>query len=642
MNATSWQKKVVPPEKVLEEIHPGMTIFVGTGLAEPRTLVKTLLSSNMPNLRDLELVQIMSFGDPVSIEERYPKKYRLKTFHSGWVASEAVSSGRVDLIPCNFSRIPRLIRSGMIRIDVAFVQITPPDESGYSSLGVAVDAARQAMEKATLVVGEISPHIPRTLGDTHVHIDEFNYLVETTEPAFLLDRWPVDPIINKVALNVASMIEDGSCISFSTGHLFECLGRHLQSKRHLGLHSPFITDPAMDLIKSGAITNRLKTSFRGTSLVSYALGTAELMRWLDRNPLVEFQGIDVVGSPAHIGMNDRYMAIMPVRKVDLTGRVAMHVGRSNVAFAMGEVQEILAGVQLSRGGRIICAVTSRNLAQQANIRFSIDEFPSQITLRESMDMVATEYGVAELTGRSVRERAMALIDIAHPDDRAELIRQAKEGNLIYPDQIYLSEAGRFYPEDVATEHTFKNNLTVRFRAIKPSDEDEMRRLFYRFSDEAVYYRYFSPIKTMPHTEMQPYVNVDYNRIMSIVGVIGPVGAGHIIAEARYVREPGKKFADTAFIVDEAYSSHGIATFLYELLMDIARKHGIQGFTADVLATNKGMLKVYEKAPFPVKSVLSEGVYSLTIPFAEQTWPATQGPLPASQAAPGKAAGWDVE
>ena len=642
MIATPWQKKVVPPEKVLEQIHPGITIFLGTGLAEPRTLVKALLSSNLPNLRDLELIQLMSFGDPVSIEERYPKKYRLKTFNSGWVASDAVSSGRVDLIPCNFSRIPRLIRSGLIRIDVAFVQITPPDESGYSSFGVAVDAARQAMEKASLVVGEISPHIPRTLGDTYVHINEFNYLVETTEPAFILPRWPVDPIIDKVAKNVASMIEDGSCISFSTGHLFECLGRHLLTKRHLGLHSPFITDPAMDLIKGGAITNRLKTSFRGTSLVSYALGTAELMHWLDRNPLVEFQGIDVVGAPEHIGMNDRFVAIMPVRKVDLTGRLAMHVGRSNVAFAMGEVQEILAGVQLSRGGRIICAVTSRNLMKASNIRASIAEFPSQITLRESMDMVATEYGVAELTGRSVRERAMALIDIAHPDDRDELVRQAKEANIIYPDQIYLSEAGRFYPEDIACEHTFRDNLTVRFRAIKPSDEDEMRRLFYRFSDESVYYRYFSPIKTMPHTEMQQYVNTDYSRVMSIVGMIGPVGTGHIIAEARYVREPGKRVADTAFIVDESYAGYGIATFMFEMLMDIARKHGLQGFTADVLATNKAMLKVYEKAPYPVKSVLSDGVYSLTIPFSETPWPQSQGPLPESQAAPGRAAGWDVE
>jgi ribosomal protein S18 acetylase RimI-like enzyme len=231
-----------------------------------------------------------------------------------------------------------------------------------------------------------------------------------------------------------------------------------------------------------------------------------------------------------------------------------------------------------------------------------------------MDLVATEYGVAFLMGRTLRERAQALIEIAHPDDRAELVRQAKQAKMIYADQIYFVDSSHLYPEKIACSHTFKGGLTIRFRAIKPSDEDEMRRLFYRFSDQAVYYRYFSPIKTMPHKKMQEYVTVDYRYTMSIVAINDASGVEKIIGEGRYSRFPGDSFADTAFIVDENYQGRGIASYLFELLIRAAREEGIAGFSADVLENNKAMIKIYEKAPFPVQTVLSRGLYKITIPF----------------------------
>ena len=209
-----------------------------------------------------------------------------------------------------------------------------------------------------------------------------------------------------------------------------------------------------------------------------------------------------------------------------------------------------------------------------------------------------------------------MIDIAHPDDREELVTLAKEKHILYPDQIYLSESGHLYPEELVWTQTFKDGLTVRFRAIKPSDVDEMRRLFYRFSDKSVYYRYFSPIKTMPHSKMQDYVNVDYRRIMSIVGLMGEPGEGRIIAEARYVRFHDRPHADVAFVVDEAFQGKGIATFLFKTLKKIASDRGIEGFHADVLATNKAMLKVFESASErPIQAVLDSGVYELKIPFS---------------------------
>jgi GNAT superfamily N-acetyltransferase len=370
----------------------------------------------------------------------------------------------------------------------------------------------------------------------------------------------------------------------------------------------------MDLIKSGAVTNRRKGVFRGKSSASYLLGSEKMMQWLDKNPLVEFQPEDVITDPKVIGSNDRMIAILPARKIDLTGNVALHAGKGDVTAGPGNVQELFMGAALSKKGRTIFGLSSRNLKGMPNIVLSVDNLPFQFTNRESMDLVVTEYGVAYLMGKTMRERAQSLIDIAHPDDRAELVRQAKEAKLIYADQIYFSESGSLYPSKVCCSHEFKDGLKVCFRPIKPSDEDMMRLLFYRFSDQAVYSRYFTSIKTMPHKKMQEYVNVNYHLIMSIVGIVEVSGTEKIIAEARYARTKQDTFADTAFIVDEEYHSKGIASYLFELLIRTAREEGIQGFTADVLATNKAMLKVYEKSPFPVQTVLSRGIYELTIPF----------------------------
>lgn len=614
MGRQDWQKKLVSPEKVLAKIKPGDSIFLSTGVAEPRKLVRALMTSDMANLQDLEVIQLVSLGDVVSISDKYTHKFRLKTFFSGWVASEAIKAGRVDLIPSRLSRVPQLIDSGKMNIDVAFVQITPPDESGFSSLGVAVDGARQAMGRAKLVVGEINPMVPCTLGDTFVHVDDFHFLVESDTPPLYFPRWPINDTFKRIGANVAGLIEDGSCLPFSIGPIFEALAIYLAQKRHLGIHSPFFTDPLMDLVKSGAVTNRKKSIFKGKSVVAYALGTKELMRWLNRNPLVEFQGIDVVADPKRIGSIDKFVVVLPGRKVDLTGGIALHTGKGNVGIQVGEAHEFFLGASLSKGGKTILALPSRNLLGKSNIVLSVDEYPNQFSARESLDMVVTEFGVASLQGKTIRERALALIDIAHPDDRAELVRLAKESHLLYMDQTYPAESAKTYPEHLVRTHTFKEGLVVRFRPIKPSDVEQMRRLFYRFSDEAVYYRYFSPIKTMPYSKMQEYVNVDYRNTMSIVGLVGEPGAGTIIAEARYIRIPDTNWADLAFVVDEAYQGKGIATYMLMFLIEIAKENGIRGFNADVLASNRAMLKVFERSPYPIKAKLDCGVYELSIPF----------------------------
>jgi acyl-CoA hydrolase len=609
---TGWQKKITTPDQALALIEPGMNIFLGTGPAEPRTLVKRLMASDAINLQDLTLIQILSFGDAISLEDLRSSKYRLKTFFSGWVAGEAITAGRVDLIPSRFSAIPGLIKGRQLPIDVALIQITPPDGDGLCSLGIAVDVGRQVMDQATVVIGEINPRIPRTYGDTFVSVNDFDLLVESTEPVPLFPRWPVDDVFDRVAANVASVIEDGSCLGFTFGPLFEALPRYLAGKKDLGIHTPFMTDAVMALVKSGAVTNRRKSTFRGKSVTCYAMGSPELMRWLDCNPLVELQSIDMVFNPIEIGRNAKFVAIFPARKVDLSGRIAMHTGKGQVTSGPGQAMDFFNGAEISAGGFTIFALPSRNLNGENNICISIESMPNQLNLPDSVNMIATEYGIASLSGRTLRERAQALIEIAHPDDRPQLVAKAKAAHILYPDQIFLAESAHLYPSEIAERHTFKNGTTVRFRALKPSDEEEMRRLFYRFSDKAIYYRYFTPVKTMPHARMQAYVNVDYRDVLSVVGLVGPPGRGRIIAEARFARHPDKPYVDVAFVVDENYQGLGIATYLYRMLARLARQRGARGMTADVLASNQTMLKVFEKGGYPVRSRLEGGAYALTI------------------------------
>ncbi len=623
-NPLAWRRHLSAPEAVLSRITPGMRIFIGTGVGEPRTLLQNLRESGAYNLRDLELFQLVSLGEAIAIKARDSGKYRLKTFFTGWEASEAITEGLADFIPSRYYQIPGIIRSGQIPIDAAFVQITPPNEAGFCSLGVCIDAGKLAIEQASLVVGEINPLVPRTFGDTFVHISAFDLLVEADQPPIYFDRWKPDAVYEKVAANVAATIEDGSCIGFSIGPLYEALSRHLTQKRDLGIHTPFFFDNLMDLVQCGAVTNRYQRTYPGKSLTSYAIGTSALMAWLDNNPLVEFQSIERVFNPLYISQNPRYVAVLPARKVDLSGRIALHTGKGNVGSGPGEVVDFFNGALLSEGGRAIFALPSRNRRGEPNILVSVREVPNQFSLWEAVSMIVTEYGIVSLSGRSVRERAQALIDIAHPDDRAQLVAAAKNQRIIYPDQIYLAESAHLYPADITARHTFKNGVAVNFRAIKPSDEEQMRRLFYRFSEETVYARYFTAVKIMPHARMQEYVNVDYNRVLSIVGVVGAPGHERVIAEARFAREePNDPYAEVAFVVDEDYQSIGVATFMCQMLSRLGRERQLKGFTADVLSENKSMLRVFEKiADCALQARLVHGVYQVTLEFT--TPPAAAG------------------
>ena len=614
LNLSNWQEHLISPETVLNHIKPGMTVFIGTGPAAPRTLITTLLDVDTHNIRDLELIQLAVQGDTIlSVEKLNAPNYRLKTFFSGFVSWDTIATGQVDLIPAYSSEIPQIIKSRRIEVDVAFIQITPPDESGYCSLGVAVDVAREVMEHASLVVGEINAKMPFTYGDTFVSIEDFDLLIRSDREPVTYEIPRVTETMKKVASNVASVIKDGDCLSYSMGALFEALVPYLSDKKDLGFHSLYFTDAMAELVNSGAVNNRRKSPFRGKSLASYALGTKELMTWLDRNPLVEFQGIDWVCNPKFISKNPQFVSIYEARKIDIMGSVAFPL-KGAVITGPGEGIDFFKGAESSKDGRTIIGLPSRNADGKSNILVSIQNYANQLRLKESVHMLATEYGVAVLKWRSLRERAQAIIDIAHPDDREDLIKQARDRKIIYPNQIYVTRSAHLYPSHIFHTKRFKGGNDIRFRAMKPSDEEAMRRFFYRCTREMIFYRFFYSIKTMSHDKMQEYVNVDYEREVSIVGFGGKKGDGRIIAEARMIQEDASNFGEVAFLIDAPYQGMGVASYLLELLIVEAKRRGLAGLTAQVLAENQAMIKVFDKTKLSLKTNLDSGVYEVKISF----------------------------
>ncbi len=614
-DVSNWEENMVPPEKVLNHINPGMTVFIGSGPAAPRTLLRSLLDVDSHNIRDLELVQLAVQGETIlSVDRLNAPNYRLKTFFSGYVAWDTIASGQVDLIPAYYSEIPKIIKAKKIKIDVAFIQITPPDDAGYCSLGGAVDVAREVMEQASLVVGEVSRDIPFTYGDTLVSIEDFDLLVRSEHEPVTYAPPTVSELMNQVAANVASVIKDGDCINYGLGSLFEALVPHLSDKKDLGVHSLYFTDALAELVNSGAVTNRFKSPFRGKSLASYALGTKRLMKWLNRNPLVEFQGINWVCNSQLIAQNPQFVAIYEVRKVDLLGGAAFPL-KGAVITGPGEGIDFYKGAEASADGATIIGLPSRNEKGEPNILLSVQNYANQLRLKESVHMIATEYGVANLKWKTLRERAQAIIDIAHPDDREELVEKAKEQQLIYPDQIFIPNSARYYPSYLDCTQTFKGGKEIRFRGIKPSDEEAMRRFFYRCSKEAIYYRFFYAIKTMAHDKMQKYVNVDYSREVSIVGMVDTSEEqNQIVAEARLIRDERTYSGEVAFLIDQAYQGIGIGSFMLKLLVDFGKKQRFKGITAEVMPDNYPMIKVFEKLGLPMEANLDGGAYHIEISF----------------------------
>ncbi|HNU92535.1 MAG TPA: GNAT family N-acetyltransferase [Spirochaetota bacterium] len=602
--------KLVSIDRILGLIKPGNRVFLSSGPSIPALTVRAIVESDRKNLLDLEIIQLITLGSYLPSDARQTFKYRLKTFNIGESIVHDINEGKVDFIPANLMEIPVILSSGAVGVDIAIVQTSPPDKRGFLNLGVAVDVANIAIKNADLVVAEINPAVPVTYGETSIHMNQVDYMVHSSVPLLERERAPYDPEMERIGWHISNIIEDESTVVLHVGRMFDAIAKNLHSKKRLGVYTHVISDWVIDLVESGAVSLDRSRVSGGLITTSYCYGTRELYDYVDRNPVIEFYPIARLVNPFVTQRISRLISIMNVKRIDVTGEsVVFHSGDNLLSGYESKLNFAIAAA-FSKQGKAIVALRSIDQEGNSNIVIAHEEGERVRATLGATRYVVTEFGVARLFGRSIRERVLAMIDIAHPSHREGLLGMAKKYGYTYPDQIYACNTSCKYPSEIDTVKTFGPGLELKIRPILPSDEDMMRRLFYEFSDESKYLRYFARLSIMPHQEMQKYVNIDYDTAFSIVGLLQKDRTERIIAEARYAYYDLIDAYEMAFIVDEEFQGRGIATFMLNFLIKIAKERGIKRLAATVLPQNDKMLRVFEKGEVKPKSVFADGVLEL--------------------------------
>jgi len=595
----------------------GSRIFVGSGCGTPQHLVQGL-ASNLSRYQDVEVIYSIAFGPIPFIQENLRHACRVKTFFVTDPLREAVFEGRADYIPVYLSQAPNLFRTGMLDLDLSLIQVAPPDEHGFCSLGVSVDLVKAAVESARHVVAQVNPQMPRVLGDSFVHVNELDAIIERDEPlieAPIPKRWGM---AERMAKNVAKLVEDGATIQVGIGRILTAVLSHLTEKRDLGVHSEMITDAYLPLVEKGILTGRKKRLHPDKIVTSFCLGTRRLFDFVHNNPQVEFYPSDYVNHPEIISKNHRMTAINSALQVDLSGQVCADSLGYKIYSGIGGYVDFSVGASRSAGGKSIIVMPSTTSdGNKSRIVSHLSHGAGVVGTRASAQYVVTEFGVANLHGQTIRERALSLISIAHPRFRQQLLEEAKQIHFVYKDQIIAPSTGQFYPEEWETLQTFDSDPAILFRPVKPTDERALQEFFYSLPDEDIYYRFLSSMRVFPHRDTQAMVNIDYENEMTIVGVVGDIGSERIIAVGRYILDQESNYAEVDFAVRSELQQKGIGTFLVRYLTEIARSKGVTGFMAYVLAANRRMLKLFRKTGYKIHRSLEDGIYEIKFRFDER-------------------------
>ncbi len=603
--AEDYPDKVVSVEEAIDQIKNGSRIFIGTGCGEPQHLIHALVKN--PKIQDAMVYQMLSFTLAKYVDDDFLKRFAIKLFFISASMRKAAFEGKIDYIPSYLSQIPQLFYSRRIGLDVALIQISPPDRFGFCSMGVSVDITRAGMEAATMVIAQVNSRMPRTWGDSIVHIDAIDYLVPFDEP--LVEALPTvknPDVASRIGYFVSQLVEDGATMQIGFGRIPYAILPHLMDKNDLGIHTQLITDGFIPLLENKVITNRKKTLLPGRVVASLCMGSKDLYRYVDNNPQFYFRSSEFVNDPTVIARNDAFISISSALEVDLTGQVCTDSVGHMFYSGIGDQVDYLRGSAMSKGGFSIIALPSTAQGGKlSRIVPSLSEGAGVATTRGDVHFVVTEYGVAELQGKSIYQRVMELAQIAHPKFREEIISAAKKRHYIFSDQVAPVQDDLMFIERYKTRIELKNSRTIEVRPLLPSDEFEYRNFFYSLKDETIYLRFFYKMKLFSHEMAQKqWAMVDYHRNISLVGSLQSKGHKEIVAIGTYA-EDDNNLAEVAFVVREDMQGLGITTYLLSQLEAIAKENGFVGFTATVLRENSAMIHVFKKR-YPNAIVHSQG------------------------------------
>jgi acyl-CoA hydrolase len=422
---SDYRSKIVSAEQAVAAICSGDTVYVHSNAAAPEILIDAMVG-RAPQLKDVTILHILTLGKADYAKKEYAGSFRVHAFFIGSNVREAVNEGRADYMPAFLSEIPGLLESGTVPVDVCLLQVSEPDEHGFCSYGVSVDCTLAARKKARIVIAEVNKQMPRTLGRSLVHVSRLNYIVETDRP--LPELLPSNSTIveETIGKNVASLVADGATLQLGIGAIPDAVLKYLGDKRNLGVHSEMLSDGILDLIENGVVTNDAKTILPGKVAVSFVIGSKRLYQFVNNNPLIEFQTSDFINDPFIISKNYKMTAINSALQVDVTGQIAAGSIGTYLYSGFGGQVDFIRGASRGKDGKAIIALpsTAKN-GTVSRICASLDKGSGVVTSRADVHYVVTEYGIAQLYGRTLKERMRALVDIAHPDFREQLEKDCR-------------------------------------------------------------------------------------------------------------------------------------------------------------------------------------------------------------------------
>lgn len=617
-------EKVVTAEKAITNIKRGSRVFLGTGCGEPQHLIEAMIADM--SLQDIMVYQMLSFTFAKYVDEpSVMRRFSLKLFFISRAMRKAAAEGKIDYIPTYLSQIPTLFYSHRIGLDAALIQVSPPDKFGYCSLGVSVDITRAGMDSAKLVIAQVNPHMPKTWGDSFVHVDEIDYFVMHEEAIVESPPlWKDDEVTQRIGMYISQVVEDGSTIQVGFGYLPNVILQYLDKKKDLGVHTQVITNGLLPLLKKKVITNKKKTLIPGRVVASLCMGNKELYDYVHNNPMFYFRSSNYVNDPNVIARNNNLISISSALEVDLTGQVCSDSIGNLFYSGIGDQVDFLRGSAMSKGGFSIVALPSTAQGGKVSrIVPNLSPGAGVATTRADVDIVITEYGIAELQGKSIYQRVMELAQIAHPKFREELIESAKQRGYIFSDQLPPSTEDLIYLEGYKSTKELRNGKTALFRPLFPSDEFAYRNFFYSLQEKTIYYRFFYKMKIFSHEVLQrQYSSVDYTRNMSLIGMIQRKRHQEIIAIGSYA-EGDEGRAEVAFVVREDYQGMGIASYLLAQLEFIAAQNDYTGFYATTLRENTSMIHVFKKRYPNAKVIHSSSELVLLMDFNDPDKPVSK-------------------
>jgi len=601
-----YRSRLATAEQALEVIHSGHNVLVGSGCAAPQELLRALVK-RARLLADVELFHLLTFGIAPYVDPSYEGSFRHNAFFIGSNVRRAIQEGRADYTPIFLSEIPNLFFSHQLRLDAVLVMLGPPDQFGYCSLGISPDIAMSGIETAKTIVAQVNRHMPRVHGDTFVHVSKLDRIVEHDEPLLELEPMAPDETSLAIARNVASLIEDDSTLQLGIGRIPNAVLSLLGERTDLGLHTEMFSDGVIDLCEKGVITNQKKGLLPGKAVASFAMGTKELYDYLDDNPFFEFRPTEFVNSPSNIARNYKMVSINSALQIDITGQVSADSIGARFYSGFGGQTDFIRGAAMSPGGKPIIALPSTAKdGTVSRIAPELDAGAGVVTTRGDVHYVVTEYGVAYLHGKTIRQRAMSLIEIAHPSFRAELRNAAVERRYVPTSWELPTEAQR-YPADMEEVREFKGR-PLGVRPLRSADADPLMDFFYSHTAETIYQRYRYLKKTLSHDEAVRLCTLDYRKQFALAVFDKSGGGERIVAVGRYSLNEKTGLAETALIVHEDSRRLGIGRYLQRRLRMYAERCGIVGFTGSFEPSNLATLRLHRQLGDAVVTEHGEGRY----------------------------------